>query len=161
TKTSAVLFLLASIFEHLPRSRGSVAALCFNVKRPDLLFLDQPRELTDEDRHMYERLGVPAEPCDDVHYYAPCKPDSYTLNTLRTNEALAHDVAPLVWGLEQILKFAEVLLTREDVDAKADALIEFIRERVVGREMGPEQGVTHYHLVRTFQELEAWFEDVL
>ncbi len=161
TKTSAVLFLLASIFEHLPRSKGSVAALCFNVKGPDLLFLDQPGELTDEDRRMYERLRVPAEPFKDVHYYAPYKPDGYNLNTLRTNEALTHNVAPLVWGLEQILKFAEVLLTREDVDAKADALIEFIRERVVGREMGPEQGVTHYHLVRTFQELEAWFEDVL
>jgi len=161
TKTSAVLFLLASIFEHLPPSKGSVAALCFNVKGPDLLFLDQPGELTDEDRRMYERLGVPAEPFRNVHYYAPYKPDGYNLNTLRTNEALTHNVSPLVWGLEQILKFAEVLLTREDVDAKADALIEFIRERVVGREMGPEQGTTHYHLVRTFQDLEAWFEDVL
>src|SRR5690606_11118948 len=67
TKTSAVLFLLASIFEHLPRSKGSVAALCFNVKGPDLLFLDQPGELTDEDRRMYERLRVPAEPFKDVH----------------------------------------------------------------------------------------------
>jgi DNA helicase HerA-like ATPase len=161
TKTSAVLFLLASIFEHLPRSKGSVAALCFNVKGPDLLFLDQPGELSEEDRRMYARLGVPPEPFAHVHYYAPYKPDGYNLNTLRTNEALTHNVAPLVWGLEQILKFAEVLLTREDVDAKADALIEFIRERVVGREMGPAQGVTHHHLVRTFQDLEAWFEDVL
>ncbi|MFO7260410.1 MAG: ATP-binding protein, partial [bacterium] len=161
TKTSAVLFLLASIFEHLPPSKGSVAALCFNVKGPDLLFLDQPGELTEEDRRMYERLGVPPEPFKNVHYYAPYKPDGYNLNTLRTHEALTHNVSPLVWGLEQILKFAEVLLTREDVDAKADALIEFIRERVVGREMGPEQGVTRHHLVRTFQDLEDWFEDVL
>ncbi|HEY8468094.1 MAG TPA: hypothetical protein VIL18_00560, partial [Longimicrobiales bacterium] len=161
TKTSAVLFLLASIFEHLPPSKGTVAALCFNVKGPDLLFLDQPGELSEEDRRMYARLGVPPEPFKHVHYYAPYKPDGYNLNTLRTNEALTHNVAPLVWGLEQILKFAEVLLTREDVDAKADALIEFIRERVVGRAMGPEQGMTHHHLVRTFRDLEAWFEDVL
>jgi DNA helicase HerA-like ATPase len=161
TKTSAVLFLLAAIFEHLGAEKGSVAALCFNVKGPDLLFLDQPGELTDDDREVYERLAVPAEPFDKVHYYAPYKPDGYNLNTLRTHEALSDNVQPLVWGLEQILKFAEVLLTREDVDAKADALIEFIRERVIGREFGNDQGTLHRHVVRTFQELEAWFDDVL
>ncbi len=157
TKTSAVLFLLASIFAWF--RRGSVAALCFNVKGPDLLFLDQPAELSEEDRAQYARLGVPPEPFEKVRYYAPYKPDGYNLNTLRTNEALTHNVEPLVWGLEQILDFAEVLLTREDVDAKADALVEFIRDRVVGREWS--DGTLHTHTVRTFQELEAWFEDVL
>ena len=137
----------------------TVAALCFNVKGPDLLFLDQPAELSEEDRAQYARLGVPAEPFRKVRYYAPYKPDGYNLNTLRTNEALTHNVEPLVWGLEQILDFAEVLLTREDVDAKADALIEFIRDRVVGREWS--DGTTRTHRVRTFQELEDWFEDVL
>ena len=161
TKTSAVLFLLSSIYEHLSADKGSVAALCFNVKGPDLLFLDQPAELGAEDLEIYERLEVPPKPFANVHYFAPYKQDGYNLNTLRTNEALAHNVQPLVWGLEQILKFAEVLLTREDVDAKADALIEFIRERVIGREFGSDQGTLHRHVVRTFQELEAWFEDVL
>jgi DNA helicase HerA-like ATPase len=159
TKTSAVLFLLASTFEFLPREKGSVAAICFNVKGPDLLFLDQPTELGEEDTEMYRRLGVPPEPFRQVRYYAPYKADGYNLNTLRTHEALSHNVEPLVWGLEQILKFAEVLLTREDVDAKADALIEFIRERIVGR-MTDERTI-RAHFVRTFQDLEAWFEDVL
>lgn len=186
TKTSAVLFLLASIFEHFgrkdsgvriqdsggegetvfaesrtpyPESSKSVAAICFNVKGPDLLFLDQPAKLTEEDLAQYAALGVPAEPFGKVRYYAPYKPDGFNLNTLRTHEELSHNVEPLVWGLEQILNFAEVLLTREDVDAKADALIEFIRDRVVGREWG--EGTLRTHTVRTFQELEAWFEDVL
>jgi DNA helicase HerA-like ATPase len=159
TKTSAVLFLLASVFEHLPREKGSVAAICFNVKGPDLLFLDQPTELDEADRAMYARLGVPAQPFGNVRYYAPYKPDGYNLNTLRTHDALSDNVEPLVWGLEQILKFAEVLLTREDVDAKADALIEFIRERIVGR-VTDERTIRTHH-VRTFQDLEAWFEDVL
>ncbi|HEX6940079.1 MAG TPA: hypothetical protein VF158_11760 [Longimicrobiales bacterium] len=139
--------------------RATVAALCFNVKGPDLLFLDQPAELSEEDRAQYARLGVPPEPFRNVRYYAPYKPDGFNLNTLRTHEALTHNVEPLVWGLEQILDFAEVLLTREDVDAKADALIEFIRDRVVGREWS--DGTLRTHRVRTFQELEAWFEDVL
>jgi DNA helicase HerA-like ATPase len=161
TKTSAVLFLLSSIFEHLTADKGSVAALCFNVKGPDLLFLDKDTEVNEEDADIYERLGVPAKAFEKVHYYAPYKQDGYNLNTLRTHEDLSDNVQPLVWGLEQILKFAEVLLTREDVDAKADALIEFIRERVIGREFGSDQGTLRRHVVRTFQELEAWFEDVL
>ena len=161
TKTSAVLFLLASMFEHLGADKGSVAALCFNVKGPDLLFLDQSTEVSEEDKEIYRILDVPAQPFANVQYFAPYKPDGYNLNTLRSHEALTHNVQPLVWGLEQILKFAEVLLTREDVDAKADALIEFIRERVVGREFGPEQGTHQRHVVRTFQELERWFDDVL
>lgn len=161
TKTSAVLFLLSSIFQHLTPEKGSVAALCFNVKGPDLLFLDKDAELNEEDAEMYERLNVEPKAFDNVRYFAPYKGDGYNLNTLRTNEALIDNVQPLVWGLEQILKFAEVLLTREDVDAKADALIEFIRERVIGREFGPEQGTHNRHTVRTFQELETWFDDVL
>jgi hypothetical protein len=52
-----------------------------------------------------------------------------------------------------------VLLTRDDIDAKADALIEFIRERIVGRVT--DERTIRAHLVRTFQDLEAWFEDVL
>src|SRR5437879_8914588 len=50
TKTSAVEFLLASIFEHFPAHKGRVAALCFNVKCPDLCFLDRPGALDDADR---------------------------------------------------------------------------------------------------------------
>ena len=158
TKTSAVIFLLKSIFEHTPAEKGSVAALCFNVKGPDLLFLDQPAELGDEDRAMYRRLGVTPAPFTDVHYFAPYKPDGFNLNTLRTNEALAGNVEPLVWGLEQILDFAEVLLTRDDVDAKADALIEYIRERIVGRDFDE---LPTRHTVRTFQDLSDWFDEVL
>jgi len=42
TKTSAVEWLLSSIFAHFPARKGRVAAVCFNVKGPDLCFLDQP-----------------------------------------------------------------------------------------------------------------------
>ena len=45
-----------------------------------------------------------------MSFVANSKPDGYNLNTLRTHEALSGNVEPLVWGLEQILKFAEVLL---------------------------------------------------
>src|SRR5256884_3485862 len=112
TKTSAAEFLLGSIFQHFPAHKGRIAALCFNVKGPDLCFLDQPGALEDEDRRRYERLAVRAQPFERVRYYAPFKADGVNLNTLRTHPELVGDVEPLVWGLREVLDYAEVLLNR-------------------------------------------------
>ncbi|HEX3159426.1 MAG TPA: hypothetical protein VHQ45_12975 [Gemmatimonadaceae bacterium] len=159
-KTSAVEWLLSSLFTHFPASKGSVAAICFNVKGPDLLFLDLPGELDDRDRAMYERLGVPPEPFPDVRYFAPYTAKGLGLNTLRSHEALAHNVTPLTWGLREVLQYAEVLLNKDDVDAKADALIDFIKERVIDREFTDAMLKRPYR-VQSFAELEEWFRDVL
>ena len=160
TKTSAVGWLLSSIFAHFPPQKGSVAAICFNVKGPDLCFLDQPGKLDEQDRALYDRLGVPAEPFRDVRYYAPYKADGVNLNTLRSNEQLADNVRPLTWGLREVLQYAEVLLNKDDVDAKADALIDFIRESVVDKRFVDER-LTHPHMVQSFADLEQWFREVL
>jgi hypothetical protein len=162
TKTSAVEWLLASIFAHFPESKGGVAAVCFNVKGPDLCFLDQPAaRLDDADRALYEQLGVPAVPFADVEYYAPYSARGYTLNTLRSHEALSHNVKPLTWGLREVLQYAEVLLNKDDIDAKADALIDFIKERVVDQEFTDDQYLAGTHRVQSFGELERWFRDLL
>jgi hypothetical protein len=147
----------------MPDSKGSVAAVCFNVKGSDLLFLDRPGELTDEDLRMYERLDVPPAAFRNVHYFAPYRPDGWNLNTLRTHPELTANVAPLRWGLREVMQFSEVLLTRDDLDAKADALIDYIRDRVIDQHFGPSTGhhLTQDHRVRTFQHLEDWFQDVL
>src|SRR5438034_4490358 len=79
TKTSAVEWLLASIFTHFPPQKGSVAAICFNVKGTDLLFLDQPGELNGDDRALYEKLGVSSEPFDRVRYFAPYTAKGFSL----------------------------------------------------------------------------------
>jgi uncharacterized protein len=161
TKTSAVEWLLASIFAHFPESKGSVAAVCINVKGPDLCFLDQPASnLDDNDRGLYERLRVPARPFERVQYFAPYTAKGFALNTLRSNEALAANVAPLTWGLREVLDFAEVLLNKDDIDAKADALIDFIEERVVGRRF-TDDTLTKAHTVQSFADLEGWFADLL
>ena len=161
TKTSAVEWLLASIFAHFPGHKGSVAAVCFNVKGPDLCFLDQPVVLDDADRRLYERLGVPAEPFRQVHYFAPYTARGFTLNTLRSNAALQHNVSPLTWGLREVIQFAEVLLTREDIDAKADALIDFVATRVVDQPFSDPLLGTRQYAVRSFAELDAFFRDLI
>ncbi|HEX4934478.1 MAG TPA: hypothetical protein VFV33_14915, partial [Gemmatimonadaceae bacterium] len=162
TKTSAVEWLLQSIFAHFPASKGSVAAVLFNVKGPDLCFLDLPGEIGPEDEALYARCEVPATPFDRVEYFAPYKSDNVTLNTLRSNEALLDNVTPLTWGLREVLQYAEVLLNKDDVDAKADALIDFIRERIVDREFhDPALNGGRRYLVRSFADLDAWFRDVI
>lgn len=158
TKTSAVEFLLSSIFHHYPAHRGSVAALCFNVKGPDLLFLDQPGAADDSDRRRYARLGIAPGPFERVRYFAPFKADGVNLNTLRTHPDLAQSVEPLVWGLTEVLDFAEVLLNRDDIDAKADAFIDFLGDRVVRREFA--DGFGGEHRVETFADLERLFRSI-
>lgn len=172
TKTSTIEFVLLSIFQYY---RESVAVVCFNVKGSDMLFLDFPavadetnpyseiyqREsisgLDDNDRAMYEKLGVDCVPFSRVMYYAPYKEDMVNLNTLRTNLELASSVYPLSWGLKQVLQYTEVVLNRDDVDAKADALIQYIRQRVVDQSVKVGDEVFS---VRNFQDLDRWFNSV-
>jgi len=160
TKTSAVEFFLASIFQTFPAHKGSVAALCFNVKGPDLCFLDQPAGLTADDVAAYARLGLEPKPFDNVHYYAPCKPDGVNLNTLRTHPDLAANTEPLTWGLREVLEYAEVVLNRDDLDAKADAFIDFLADRVVGKDFhAPELQPTDWRVL-TFADLEGFFRAI-
>ena len=159
TKTSAVEFLLSSIFQRFPARKGRIAALCFNVKGPDLCFLDQPGDIGPEDARLYARLGLIPEAFRLVRYFAPYKPDGVNLNTLRTHEALQANTEPLIWGLREVLDYAEVLLNKDDVDAKADALIDFLAERVIGREFDdPSLGRTFF--VRSFADLDEFFRAV-
>ncbi len=172
TKTSTIEFVLLSIFQ---RYTESVAVVCFNVKGSDMLYLDFPAaadethpykevydragvcSLDDTDRAMYEKLGVACQPFSKVEYYAPFKEDMVNLNTLRTNASLANSVRPLSWGLKQVLQYTEVVLNRDDVDAKADALIQYIRQRVVDQTVAVGDDNVSVH---NFQDLEKWFDCV-
>src|SRR5712672_367342 len=160
TKTSAVEWLLASLFKYFPEDKGSIAAVCFNVKGPDLCYLDKPGRVETSDDALYEKLGVEAKPFENVRYFAPYTAKGLALNTFRNNEALLDNVTPLTWGLREVLQFAEVLLNKDDVDAKADALIDFITENVVDKEFS-DPILSKKHRVQSFAELDAWFRDVL
>jgi hypothetical protein len=160
TKTSAVEWLLASLFKHFPDDKGSIAAVCFNVKGPDLCYLDQPGKIEASDEVLYEKLGVEPKPFESVQYFAPYTAKGLALNTFRNNEALLDNVTPLTWGLREVLQFAEVLLNKDDVDAKADALIDFITQNVVDKEFS-DPLLSKKHTVQSFADLDAWFRDVL
>lgn len=90
TKTSHALFLTSAVFQQMRREGKSVAALMFNVKGPDLLWLDKPavpepglegvyeaakfRGLSREDREAYEALGLTPQPFEHLRVFAPFKP---------------------------------------------------------------------------------------
>lgn len=97
TKTSHVLFLISAVFQKLsqPDKNGEtkkVAALMFNVKGPDLLWLDKPaqpgedeleayrranaRTLRPEDVEAYQALGLKPDPFRDLKIFAPFKPSA-------------------------------------------------------------------------------------
>lgn len=160
TKTSAVTFLLSSLFQTFPAKKGSVAAVCFNVKGPDLCFVDQPTALGEDDLALWRRLGLHATPFADVTVYAPYKADGVNLNTLRSHPDLASRVEPLVWGLREVLDYAEVVLSREDVDAKADALIDFLADRVVGKRFEADELREAPFEVQSFADLDELFRAV-
>jgi hypothetical protein len=160
TKTSAVEWLLASLFTYFPEDKGSIAAVCFNVKGPDLCYLDKPGKVEKSDDALYEKLGVEAKPFENVRYFAPYTAKGLALNTFRNNEALLDNVTPLTWGLREVLQFAEVLLNKDDIDAKSDALIDFITENVVDKEFS-DPILSKKHRVQSFADLDAWFRDVL
>ena len=91
TKTSHALFTIASTFQTMQDKK--VAALMFNVKGADLLFLDKPVEvdpnedpdlaeryeragqkgLPREDREMYTSLGLEVKPFENLKIFAPMR----------------------------------------------------------------------------------------
>lgn len=90
TKTSHAVFLLSAVFQRLRAEEKSVAALMFNVKGPDLLWLDKPavpgpewvdayaeakaRTLSEQDLEAYAALELEPKPFDNVRIFAPFKP---------------------------------------------------------------------------------------
>jgi hypothetical protein len=176
-KTSYILFLLKSIFDRFraagfhaePLStaeaqrvdgfEGGVAALLFNTKGGDLLYIDQEPPagyLTDDDRRLYAACGVSATPFEKVRYYCPLTKGGNDLNTIRNNEAgyNGKPTKPFTFGLKDVIRHAEVLLNRDDLDAKADAYLEYLNDRFVETERGHQiGGEGELHQARTLNEL--------
>lgn len=161
TKTSIIEFLLSSIFQHYKsESNEKIATVLFNVKGYDLLFLDQPAEnLSEDELEMYKKLDMEVKPFENVKYYAPYKDDGVNFNTLRTNAELIHNVSPLSWGLEEIFDHVQVLLNKDDIDAKADAFLSFMKEKVINQDKLDSHYCVHKK-IKNFNDLEEWFQRI-
>ena len=88
-KTSYSMFLLRAIQNKFRTEDGSTAAFVFfNVKGRDLMAIDEPNlELKDTDKAVYEELGLPTTPFDNVTYYYPFgKGDPNSVQTYASKE---------------------------------------------------------------------------
>lgn len=90
TKTSHAMFLTSAVMQRLHQEGKRVAALMFNVKGPDLLWLDKPaipvegdegayravefKGLSQRDRDAYRALGLEPKPFEHLTIFAPFKP---------------------------------------------------------------------------------------
>lgn len=97
-KTSYAMFLMKAIqdrFLNDDDEDDSVAFVMFNVKGRDLLTLDQPNDYYDEENPeqnkkenlaLYEKLGLSAEPFQNVTYYYPYSTARYWNTYLKPDE---------------------------------------------------------------------------
>lgn len=101
TKTTYATFLLHSLFTGPVLGAGAVntKALIFNVKGEDLLHLDRPNVVVDDEQvARYRALGLPADAFRSVGFYAPPRPDS---ETLRADVYSRADVTSFCWSLAE------------------------------------------------------------
>lgn len=91
-KTSYSMFLLNAIQDKYKDSKDDdVAFVFFNVKGRDLMAIDEPNDnLPEEDKKIYEKLGLPAEPFKNVKYYYPYSSNDNQANV--QSYALPQDV---------------------------------------------------------------------
>lgn len=139
TKTSYLLFLLNSIFQKykdnvdLPGEKGA-AALIFNTKGGDLLYVDQPPQkmtLSETEAALYDKLDLRPEPFEKVEFYAPRGKDLQSVGSVRNSPDLANPTRQFTFGLRDILQHVEILLGRDDIDAKSDGYLQFLLDAYV------------------------------
>ncbi len=134
TKTSFAMFLLHSITSCgvLAAEAHNTKMLIFSVKGEDLLFLDYANSrLTPEQRSLYGKLGLPAQPFSNVRVFAPPRPGDNS----GTPDVAARDraVSPFYWTLaefcaDELLPF--VFADAEDERAQYTMLIGQVAARL-------------------------------
>jgi len=148
-KTSYIGALLASTIAHGGPGRN-VAALVFNVKGEDLIWLDEKPnpgfELTEEDLAIYAALGTPAEPFENVTVYAPALPAGAA-----GTRSPRPDAARLGWDLPMVWRHLRYILGT--VIYEDEKIVSFLSEfdQFCLQNPNPSQRID------TFDKLEAWF----
>jgi uncharacterized protein len=139
TKTSYGTFLLYALFHSKALEAEAVnsKALIFNVKGEDLLWLDRPNALLDEEaRAQYARLDLPVGAFQSVGLYAPTKRRSQV--PIPDTGGRQEGIKPYLWTMrefarDRLLRFAFV----EAESARAQLAFVIIRvERALERAAG-------------------------
>ncbi len=154
TKTSLVEFLLKGILDKLVKSeKRKVAAVFFNVKGKDLLYLDKPNPVYDAKsgdpyvercRRMYDVLGIELAPFENVRVFAPYdrRFDGHTKSFRRDGK-----VEHFIWELGEIVDDIPTLFDNETWDEAVEAVYVDIKDQIA------RQPITSY------DQLVAWLNE--
>lgn len=148
-KTSYIGTLLRAAISRGSLDR-SVAALVFNVKGEDLIWLDEKPnegyELSEEDEAIYAALNVPSTPFDDVCVYAPSLPASSSGTRSPRPDALR-----LGWDLPMVWPYLKYFLG--NVIYEDEKVASFLGEFRAFCLNNPDP----LERIDTFDKLESWF----
>jgi len=135
TKTSLVEFLLKSILEKMIKTeKRKIAAVFFNVKGKDLLYLDKPNPQYDESdnytnrcREMYDVLGIEIAPFENVRVFAPYdrKFEGHTKSFRRDGK-----VEHFIWELTEIVDDIPRLFDEESWNESVDAVYVDVKDQI-------------------------------
>lgn len=135
TKTSLVEFLLKSILEKMIKTeKRKIAAVFFNVKGKDLLYLDKPNPQYEKDdpytnkcRRMYDVLNIEMTPFENVRVFAPYdrKFEGHTKSFRRDGK-----VEHFIWELTEIVEDIPTLFDEETWDESVDAVYVDVRDQI-------------------------------
>jgi uncharacterized protein len=134
SKTSFAGVLLRSAIHH-GGMENTTAAIVFNVKGDDLLYLDKPPaagyELSENDLALYATLGIPPTPFPHVTVYAPAQSMTDMARGPRP------DAHPLRWSLADIWKYLRYVWPAIYEDEKLSGFISSFGEQYLfGRSSG-------------------------
>lgn len=152
TKTSLVEFLLKSILDKMIKTeKRKIAAVFFNVKGKDLLYLDKPNPqydqvdpYTNKCRRMYDVLGIEMTPFENVRVFAPYdrKFEGHTKSFRRDGK-----VEHFIWELTEIVNDIPTLFDEDTWDESVEAVYVDVRDQI------ERQPITSY------DQLIAWLNE--
>lgn len=149
SKTSFTSVLLRSAIAKGDDQNHRTAAVIFNVKGEDLVWIDQPPaagyELTDDDRAMYAAMGLDPTPFEDVRVFAPAATGFGGVASPRA------DAEPISWDLPMAWRYLRFFFPNMYEDEKLSSFVAQFEDLML-KHPNPAQRID------TFEKLRAWFE---
>ncbi|MHA1971575.1 MAG: ATP-binding protein [Candidatus Hodarchaeales archaeon] len=160
TKTSAAMFLVSSILAQWQQKRCRVAAVTFNLKSEDLLFLERNQECSNElinnssprekkYHQIIDDFNIPPYiPTSNIQYFAPARKfDPQNPDSLRTK-----DINTFCWTFEDIANRERSIrlihmLDPDDIDERSYGVLALIESMATSGQLSDD------HDIDTFKDL--------
>jgi DNA helicase HerA-like ATPase len=138
-KSSFVIGLLKGIEVWARNNDVKVGTLIFNVKKDDFLYLDQLNfELTDEDKKIYEKMGIPIEPLSNVVFYGTKKGEyDDTVATLRYEDL---PIESFHWEWHDIQNDIRYAISRNEA---WDDIMDYALQLIIEEDLGSFEDVVN------------------